>query len=95
MFTKEDQLKKEYEEKLSALRREQSNCNHIWDEPIYDPEITKEPCEWETVRQGVDYWCTPTAYKEVKKDRWSRTCKNCGKVEYTKETIIVKTAPKF
>ena len=38
-MTREELLKKEYEDKLSTLRKEQDNCAHEWNEPVYDPEI--------------------------------------------------------
>jgi hypothetical protein len=94
-MTREEQLKKEYEEKLATLRREQCNCNHVWSEPIYDPEIKRVPSDYEMITQGSDVWYMPSSYKEVRDPRWSRTCKNCGKVEYTKESVVIKTAPKF
>ena len=94
-MTREEQLKREYESKLSALRREQSNCNHEWGEVKYDPEIKREPngCTWEF--RGSDGWIVPTGYRYVEHKRWSRTCKKCGKVEYTKEQVATKYEPKF
>lgn len=94
-MTREEALKHEYEAKLAALRKEQSHCVHDWAEPKYDPEIKKEPYGHEMITQGSDVWWRPTGYRDVEYERWSRTCKKCGKVEYTKETTVVKTAPKF
>lgn len=93
-MTREEQLKREYESKLSALRTEQRNCCHEWDEVKYDPEEIKEPI-YETRFQGVDCYFETVGHKTVKNDRWSRTCKKCGKVEYTKERVAVKYEPKF
>lgn len=94
-MTREEQLKREYESKLSALRREQSNCNHEWGEVKYDPEIKREPYGYRIVTQGSDVWGEPKGYRDVEHKRWSRTCKKCGKVEYTKEQVATKYEPKF
>lgn len=93
-MTREEQLKMEYESKLSALRAEQNACRHEWGETKYDPEEISEPI-YETRWQGVDCFPELVGTRPVKKDRWSRTCKKCGKVEYTKERIAVKYEPKF
>lgn len=94
-MTREEQLKKEYESKLSALRREQNSCNHEWGEVKYDPEIKREPYGYRMVKQGSDIWGEPEGYRDVEHKRWSRTCKKCGKVEYTKEQVATKYEPKF
>ena len=94
-MTREEQLKREYESKLSALKAEQNNCRHEWSETKYDPEIKREPYGFKTVGQGSHIWTEPEGYRDVKHDRWSRTCKKCGKVEYTKKQIAVKYEPKF
>ena len=93
-MTREEELKQEYEKKLFALKEEQNNCNHEWNEVKYDPEIVNEP-KYETKRYGVDF--LPIIVGHIKKEipRWSRTCKKCGKVEYTKEQVAVKYEPKF
>ncbi len=93
-MTREEQLKYEYETKLATLRKEQNNCSHDWEEAKYDPEIQKIP-KYEDRWVGVDYMPTICGFTEKKTDRWSRTCCKCGKVEYTKEKAVVKTAPKF
>lgn len=94
-MTREEQLKKEYETKLAELKREQNNCEHDWAEPIYDPDVKYEPSDYDLEFQGSDCWPRPTGFRNVEYPRWSRTCKKCGKVEYTKEQVVVKTAPKF
>lgn len=94
-MTREEALKHEYETKLADLRKEQSSCVHDWDEPKYDPEFKSVPDGYDMVVQGSDVWYRPEKYKKVEEPRWSRTCKKCGKVEYTKETVVIKTAPKF
>jgi len=72
-MTREEQLRKEYEDKLNALRTEQRNCTHEWDEVKYDPEIKMEPCGYKTVTQGVHVWREATDYRRVEEKRWSRT----------------------
>lgn len=94
-MTREELLKKEYEDKLSTLRKEQDNCAHKWNEPVYDPEIKYEPSDFELEFQGSDCWHRSTGFHNVEYPRWSRTCKKCGKVEYTKEQEIIATRPKF
>lgn len=94
-MTREEQLKNEYEQKLAALKAEQDNCSHEWENVEYDPEIKREPDGFETVHQGSDCWERPTSWRTVKYDRWSRTCKTCGKVEYTKKQVPVKFEPQF
>lgn len=90
----EEQLKKDYETKLANLCRIQNNCIHDWEETKYDPEIVKEPI-YETKWQGVDPYYEVIGQTEKRVDRWSRTCKKCGKIEYTKEQVAVKYEPKF
>lgn len=94
-MTKEEQLRKEYEKKLSALKLEQDNCDHEWGEVKYDPEIKSEPYGYRMVAHGSDVWGEPEGYHNVEHKRWSRTCKKCGKVEYTNKQIAVKYEPKF
>ena len=93
-MTREEQLKREYENKLSALRTEQRNCNHEWEEVKYDPEIQNIP-KYEDRFIGSDYMPELIGFDEKKIDSWSRTCKKCGKVEYTKEQVATKYEPKF
>ena len=95
-MTREEQLKYEYVTKLTALKKEQSTCAHSWGPVKYDPETERVPAAYEYTQQGVDFWPTVTEWKEKKIDRWSRTCTECGKVQYTKEqTAKVIYEPKF
>lgn len=94
VMTREEQLKREYESKLAALRAEQSSCKHEWEEVKYDPETINEP-RYETRWQGVDCFPEIVGYREKTVARWSRTCRKCGKVEYTKEQVAVKYELKF
>lgn len=93
-MTREEELKKEYECKLAALRTEQNSCNHIWEEVKFDPETSYEPI-YENEWYGVD--CIPVIVgsRPIEKNRWSRTCKKCGKVEYTYERVPIKYEPVF
>lgn len=93
-MTREEQLRREYESKLSALRAEQNSCKHEWEEVKYNPKIVNEP-RYESRWQGVDIYYEIVGHTEKKIDRWSRTCNKCGKVEYTKEQVAVKYEPKF
>lgn len=95
MISREQEIRNEFERQLRELHEEQANCNHDWTDPEYDPEITRRPSRYETVRQGSDIWERPCEWKEVSIDRWSRKCKKCGKVEYTKEAIPTQFVPKF
>ena len=36
-MTREEEIRARYEKELSDMRREQSECNHNWDEAKYDP----------------------------------------------------------
>ena len=93
-MTREEEIRARHERELRELLDEQKNCNHEWNEIKFDPEIVKEP-RYEIRRQGVDCWPEIVGYTEKKVDRWSRTCKKCGKVEYTTEQVAVKYEPKF
>lgn len=93
-MTREEEIRSRYEKELENMRREQSACIHDWKEVKYDPEIIKEP-QYEIRWQGVDCWSEIVGYTEKKVDRWSRTCKKCGKVEYTKEQKVIKYEPNF
>lgn len=94
-MTREEQLRKEYEKKLSVLKLEQDNCDHEWGEVKYDPEIKSDPYGYRMIAHGSDVWGEPDGYHDVEHKRWSRTCKKCGKVEYTNKQIAVKYEPKF
>lgn len=93
-LSREEEIRQRYEQELNELHREQSNCVHDWDEVIYDPEIIQEPI-YETHWQGVGCWPCVVGHRQRMEDRWSRTCKKCGKVEYTKERVAVAYKPKF
>ena len=93
-MTREEQLKYEYESKLEALRTEQNNCQHDWNEVEYDPELKNIP-KYEDRFIGSDYMPEIVGFIEKKIDRWSRTCNKCGKVEYTYIQEPIRYVPKF
>ena len=93
-MTREEQLKYEYETKLAELKREQAGCAHEWSTTKYDPEIHRIP-EFEERWQGVDCFPVICGWKEETKARWSRTCKKCGKVEYTCKLLPRNYEPAF
>lgn len=87
-------LKRKYEAEAAAIMQEQRNCNHHWLPVIFDPEIVNEPI-YETRFQGSDCFPVMVSTRLVKHDRWSRECKKCGKVEYTKNVVATAFSPKF
>jgi len=93
-MTREEEIRSRYEKELANLRKEQSECNHEWGDIEYNPEIKQMP-RFEDRFIGSDYMPELVGYTESKVARWSRTCKKCGKVEYTKELKAVKHEPKF
>lgn len=93
-MTREEEIRRRYENELEDMRREQAICTHVWDEPKYDPEIKSIP-QYRDAFKGSDYMPELVGFTEKKIDRWSRTCKRCGKVEYTKECIATQYEPKF
>lgn len=94
-LSREDEIRRRYEAELAELHREQRSCVHEWGPVQYDPEIKKEPYGYRIEHQGVDMWPVPEGYRDVAHDRWSRTCKKCGKVEYTTEQRPTKMEPYF
>ena len=81
-ITEIEQLERELQEKKARLQNKQATCNHEWADVKYDPEdVLVQYCTGNYVGGGVDTW-PETAYRKEKKDRWSRTCKRCGKIEY-------------
>ena len=81
-------------EELARVEREQSCCEHDWDEPFND--YTEEPV-YETVWRGVDCWPEIVRYNRV--PCLARVCKKCGKKEISTEMeeVVVRTkmAPKW
>lgn len=77
-----------------VIRAIANAMNKTWDEVKYDPEIKNIP-QYRDAFKGSDYMPELVGFTEKKVDRWSRTCKKCGKVEYTKEQKAVKYEPNF
>jgi len=90
-----EQKRKELQTLEKELRQKENNCSHSWGETKYDPEKVNEPYGFKIEAQGSDIWSVPSGYREVEHPRWSRECKKCGKVEYTKEKAPTKYEPKF
>ena len=93
-MTREEEIRIRHERELENLHREQSACNHEWGEVKYDPEIKKIP-KYEDRFRGSDYMPELIGFTNKEIDRWSRTCKKCGKVEYTKELVPTQYKAKF
>ncbi len=96
-----DRLKRQIrklQEQVRKIEESQAKCQHDWGDIKYDQEKRRTGTT-ELVWQGSDYYYrgVDTGYENV--DRWSRTCKKCGKIEYTYEIeeVAVKTIsrPKF
>ena len=91
-----EELKNQLEGKQSQLYEKQNKCGHTWSPVKYDPEETFEliSAGISSMCKGSDIWYDT---KRVPKttSRWSRKCTLCGKVEYTKEQVVVKMEPKF
>jgi hypothetical protein len=88
-------LERELHEKKRILASKQNTCNHEWSDVKYDPEeILEEYLTGGYSGSGVDKWPN-TAYRKVKKDRWSRTCVKCGMIEYSYEKRATKYEPYF
>ena len=88
---------KQLQNEIESLKRQQSNCNHIWNDAKYDAEevsVQDDRGGYET--HGVDRWAVPSFHKETK-DRWSRECSKCGLKQYTyqNEAVVTKREPKF
>ena len=82
---------------ISELEANIHNCKHVWGDTEYAPINISEPYGFNAVGRGSDVWYEPVGYTNVIKDRWSRTCEICGKIEYTnkEETIKMIKQPKF
>jgi hypothetical protein len=83
--------------RIKSLQVQVDSCPHIEiTEPVFDPETVKEPYEAGMIQQGVDFW-PDVRYRDKVVDRWSKTCKRCGKVFYTykQKPVISKFEPDF
>lgn len=87
---------KELQKKIEIEQRAISTCSHKWDNPFYNPEDYQEPVFSHYEGRGSDPNPVYNYYTK-QKDRWSRKCSICGKIEHTykKEPVISSYAPKF
>lgn len=87
------------QERIKKIEKYQSQCKHDWDIAEYDPEKKEKTIE-EYVKVGTDSYYRESGtgiYEYI--NRWSRTCKICGKKEYTYELeevpVKLERRPKF
>ena len=82
---------------IHLLERQIESCRHDWGEAVYDPEKFREGYGSRLVTQGSDHWIEYEGFRDAIRPRWSRTCKLCGKKEYTytQETVQIVQKPKF
>jgi len=85
------------QEEIKSLEEQIKNCNHSFAIPIYDPETVREGYGSKQDGTGSDPHWSYAGYHDVQKDRWSRTCLECGKKEYTykQSQIIAGFKPDF
>lgn len=89
-----ERLERELNEKKKALQDKIRNCDHEWTDVKYDPEHYKKSIFSHYEPHGSD----PEPiyeYVPATKDRWSRTCKKCGKIEYGYKKGVVKEEIQF
>lgn len=70
-----------------------ASCSHVWDEPVYEPEMIRAPTELIPVGSGEFAHLVPKGYHDVPKDRWTRECAQCGKIE--EAFVKIDDKPKF
>ncbi len=84
---------------VARLRKEievqQRNCSHDWGDTVSDPIITPRSRFSHYEGHGSDPNPIHVPDGHDTKPRWSRTCKRCGKVEYTEKRKAVETKPDF
>ena len=76
------------------IAREERDCQHVFDDAVYDPESYQEAIFDRYESRGSD----PEPiyhYQAAIRPRWSRTCTKCGKKEYTYYQKPVAHAPDF
>jgi len=82
-----NRLKQELYKREQILLHKQQTCLHEWSEVQYDPESYQ--------KAHFSHYEPTYTYSTAYKDRWSRVCKKCGKVEYSYEKKPVKYEPFF
>lgn len=79
---------------IKEIRFEEDRCKHEWSETVFDPEKEERADFHHFEPHGSDPIPIYTYYY-VNVNRWRRTCKKCGKSEYTKETKPTHFVPHF
>jgi hypothetical protein len=90
-----DELKRQLESLDNQIVNEQKNCSHDFPPAKYDPEIERVPSGYKMEGHGSDVYPVATGYMDKDKPRWSRTCKKCGKTEYTYTQKPTEYKPDF
>ena len=86
---------RELQAEIELEKKKMDKCSHDWYDVEYDPEKTSKGCGGHYEGCGSDPYWVFDGYETINTPRWSRTCKICGKIEYTKQQEVVKTQPKF
>lgn len=84
-------------ESIQQHEHAMNQCSHEWGNSRYDPETIRVPYGYKNTGKGSDPYFEPEGYRNDTKDRWSRECKKCGKIQYSyhQEPIISGYKPKF
>ena len=78
----------------AEIHKEEQGCQHDFADPVYDPEGYQKGEFDHYEPHGSDP--EPVyRYHTESKARWSRTCKKCGKKEYTYHQKPVGFVPDF
>lgn len=85
------------QDQIQIEERKIQNCDHDFNEPIFNPETIKVGYGSKMIKQGSDIWCEYEGYRDKQIDRWTRTCKKCGYEQHThkQEPIISGHKPSF
>lgn len=88
---------KQLQQEIATERKKIKNCQHVFDESFYNPDIKRAPFGYKVEKKGSDVWTVPEGYKDKKVDRWTRVCKKCGMIQHThkQKTITVIGEPDF
>lgn len=77
------------ESKIKALQLEsqglkyrQSQCKHVFTKMNYTPELVREPYVNGYTTHGI-HMEPNVYYSDKERPRWSRTCTECGIIQYT------------
>lgn len=82
---------------IEEERKKIKNCKHDFSKPFYNPETVREGYGLHYVGHGSDPYLEYEGYHDVKKDRWTRKCSECGYEEHTnkQKPIVVGNEPDF